>query len=267
MPSSLTFNCAIVTGGAGGLGRGIAEYLLKAGKKVILVGRTESKLEKTHKEIGSAGYYVLDTGDVDSDAIAKFVAQVTEEHPDVDCLINNAGIQKPLFATKMAPEDFMRLGTSEMNINIRGPIALALHMLPHLKSKQNPCIMNVTSGLAYVPVLASCPVYCATKAFMHSFTMNLRTQLEFDDSTKHINVIEIVPPQVESDLHRDHSDPDNNKRTKSPTSMSLEAFIADVAEGWEAGDTTVAAGMAKMGVKAWFKQFGEIYEQRKKMDA
>lgn len=89
MPSNLPFRCAIVTGGAGGLGKAMAEYLLKQGKEVILVGRTESNLQKTQKEIGATAHYVLDTGDVDTDAIPKFVAKVTKDYPQVDCVINS----------------------------------------------------------------------------------------------------------------------------------------------------------------------------------
>ena len=89
MPSTLNFKCAIITGGAGGIGKAMAEYLLKQGKEVILVGRTESNLQKTQKEIGATAHYVLDTGDVDSDAIPTFVAKVTKDYPQVDCLINS----------------------------------------------------------------------------------------------------------------------------------------------------------------------------------
>ena len=94
-PPNLSFKCAIVTGGAGGLGRAIAEWLLSIDRQIILVGRTEEKLKQTAKELGgSVPYYVLDTGD--TKAIPGFAKSVTMDHPEVDCLINNAGVQRPL---------------------------------------------------------------------------------------------------------------------------------------------------------------------------
>ncbi|KAF5022168.1 hypothetical protein F66182_5755 [Fusarium sp. NRRL 66182] len=73
---SLAFNCAVITGGGGGIGRALAEYLISKGKKVLLAGRTESNLQSTSKEIGAAA----------------FIKKITSEHPDLDCLINNAGV-------------------------------------------------------------------------------------------------------------------------------------------------------------------------------
>jgi len=81
--------CALVTGGGGGIGRAIAESLIKSKKKVIIVGRTESKLKDAASQIGAAAYYVLDTGDTAS--IPDFTEKIVKEHPDLNCLINNAG--------------------------------------------------------------------------------------------------------------------------------------------------------------------------------
>lgn len=148
----------------------------------------------------------------------------------------------------------MSKGSLEIDVNIRGPIALSLHLLPHFKTLPHATIMTVTSGLAYTPFLASCPVYCATKAFVHSFTMNLRSQLANDESTKHIKVIEIVPPMVNTDLHRDHSDPNDNQH-----GMSIEDFMSDLIEGWESGKETAPAGMGKHLVSTWFDAFGGLY--------
>ena len=95
MPSSnYNFKTAFVTGGGGGIGKVISQQLVKDGKNVIIVGRTESKLKESAFEIGAKAYYVLDTGDVSS--IPDFVKKITKEHPDLDCLVNNAGVQRPL---------------------------------------------------------------------------------------------------------------------------------------------------------------------------
>src|SRR5690242_16832269 len=101
---ALAFNCAVITGGGGGIGRALAEYLISKGKKVLIAGRTEANLITTAKEIGAAGYYVLDTGKTDD--IPAFVKKITSEHPELDCLINNAGVQRPIEVLKN--DDFLQ---------------------------------------------------------------------------------------------------------------------------------------------------------------
>jgi short-subunit dehydrogenase involved in D-alanine esterification of teichoic acids len=144
MPSTnYDFKTALVTGGGGGIGKALAQQLIKDGKKVIIAGRTESKLRKTQKEIGAAAYYVLDTGDVS--AIPNFTKKLISEHPDIDCLINNAGVQRPLNVNDMDPSEFGGKADQEIDINIRGPMHLALNLLSHFKTKPTALIVNVSS--------------------------------------------------------------------------------------------------------------------------
>ncbi|KAG8680919.1 hypothetical protein FRC08_015960 [Ceratobasidium sp. 394] len=192
--SSLLWNCALVTGGGGGLGKAFAQSLVERGKKVYLAGRTESNLAATAKEIGAAGYFVVDIGDIAS--LPAFVERFVKEAPEVDCVLNNAAIQKPLDFANGADLD---AADQEININVTGLVHLCALFVPHLKQKEHACIMNVTSGLGYVPS-AHVPIYSATKAFVHSFTLSLREQLR----PIGITVIELSPPLIESDLHRDH---------------------------------------------------------------
>jgi len=259
MSHTLDFKCAIVTGGSGGIGRAMAERLLKQGKQVIIVGRTESTLQSTAKEIGAAAYYVLDTGDIKS--IPSFVKTVTSKHPEVDCLINNAGVQRPLQVNKMTSEEFLTKADNEIDINIRGPMHLALNMLPHLKTKTHACIMNVSSVLGFNPFSIINPVYNGTKAWAHMWTMNLRTQLQQDDATKHIKVVEIAPPTVATNLHRERDDPDDNKKEKNSAAMSVDEFMEEVAQGWEGDQDIIAPGPAKAVIEKWMNAFGGDYEK------
>ncbi|CAE6532321.1 unnamed protein product [Rhizoctonia solani] len=224
--SSQPWKCALVTGGGGGLGKVFAQSLIKRGKKVYLAGRTESNLAQTVKEIGAAGYFVVDVGDIPS--LPAFVEKVTKEAPEIDCLLNNAGIQVHLCAL----------------------------FVPHLKTKPHASIQNVASGLAYVPI-AVVPVYCATKAFVKSFTLSLREQLR----STNITVVEISPPLVESDLHRDHANPDNNKKENSPHALTQEEWIAHVEKGWDEGKEEIGAGFSQIGIDAWRKAFGELHSK------
>lgn len=254
----LDFKCALVTGGGGGIGKALSEYLIAHGKKIIIAGRTESNLVTAAKEINAAGYYVLDTGDIAS--IPSFVDKLTREHPDVDCLINNAGVQRPLQVTKDSPEEFLRKADQEIDINIRGPMHLSLCLLSHFKSKPSALIVNVSSVLGFVPFSIINPVYNGTKAFLHFWSMAFRTQLRDTG----IRVVEIAPPMVESDLHREREDPDDNKKHKNSGAMSMEEFIGEVGPRLEDGEEMITAGMGKGLVEKWYASYGQVYQDAEK---
>ena len=265
-PKTLDFNCALITGGGGGLGLTMAKWLVSNGKSVIIAGRTESNLQKTSQELGSddkpVPYYVLDTSDIYS--LEEFSQKITREHPELDCLINNAGVQRPLDVNKMNAEDFLAKADVELNTNIMGPMHLTMHLLPHLKSHSaagGPAvIMNVSSVLGISPFSIINPVYNGSKAWLHCWTMNLRSQLARDRTD--VRVVEIIPPSVGTDLHRERENPDDNKKHKGADALTVEEFIAEVAEGLEADKEVVTAG--KMGhelVDKWYGAFGEGYRQ------
>lgn len=258
--ATLDFTCALITGGAGGLGRAMAQTLLSMGKKVLIAGRTESKLKQTASEIKATGYYVLDTGKTSD--IAPFISKVTQEHPDLDCLINNAGVQRPFQALGPTYGFDLRQADEEIDINIRGPLHLSLGLLPHFQSQpKGAVIMNVSSILGFLPVSIINPVYNGTKAWLHMFSMNLRTQLAQADSK--VKVVEIVPPAVETDLHREREDPDDNKRAKgNQVALTIDEFMDDVVAGWKGDENTVSAGPGKKIVEKWFDTYWEDYAKR-----
>ncbi|KAK1500549.1 short-chain dehydrogenase [Colletotrichum tamarilloi] len=210
---NLGFKCAVITGGGGGIGKVMAEHFISKGKKVIIAGRTESKLQKTAKEIGAVGYYVLDTGKVEQ--IPDFVKRVTKEHPDLDCLVNNAG------------------------------------------TKESALIINVSSVLGFIPFSIINPVYNGTKAWLHFWSMNLRTQLK--NSGSKVRVVEIAPPTVATDLHRERSDPDDNKKENNPDALSVDEFMEEVASKLEDGVETIGPGMAGEVIGRWYGAFGDQY--------
>ncbi|KAI1412027.1 NAD(P)-binding protein [Hypoxylon sp. FL1857] len=251
---NLAFNCALVTGGGGGIGKALSQYFISKGKKVIIAGRTESKLRTTAKEIGAAGYYVLDTGSISD--IPTFINRITSDHPELDCLVNNAGVQRPLQVQKQKPEDFLSKADNEININIRGPLHLAVGLFPHLKSKPHALIINVSSVLGFVPFSIINPVYNGTKAWLHFWSMNLRSQLK----DTNVRVVEIAPPTVATDLHRERDDPDDNKKENNPNALSLDEFMEEVSKKLENGEETIGAGMGTDLVKKWYGTFGDMYK-------
>ena len=251
-PKPLEFKCAIVTGGGGGIGRAMSEWLISQGKKVIIVGRTEAKLQEASKELGHAApYYTLDTGDISS--ISSFIEKVTKDHPEVDCLINNAGVQRPLDIHNFD----LQKADQEIDINIRGPMHLTIGLLPHFKSKSSALIVNVSSVLGFIPISIINPVYNGTKAWLHFWSMNLRTQLR----DTNVRVVEIAPPTVSTDLHRERSDPDDNKKEKNSAALSVEEFMESITKDWMADKEVIGAGMSRDVVDRWYKEFGSDYDK------
>lgn len=250
---NLAFKTALITGGGGGIGLALAKWLVSEGKQVIIAGRTESKLQSAVQDLGSAAsYYVLDTGKVAD--IPTFVQRVVHERPDLDCLINNAGIQRPFDI----PHGFdLAKADEELDINIRGPMHLAIGLLPHLQTKPGATIVNVSSVLGYIPFSIVNPVYNGTKAWMHFWTMNLRTQL----ADTGVRVLEIAPPTVATDLHRERADPDDNKKEKNPNALTTEEFMSEVTRQWKAGETVLSAGMGKSVADRWYREFWPDYSK------
>jgi len=246
---TLAFKCALITGGGGGLGFAMAEFFLSEGKQVIIAGRTEDKLVAASKKLKDAPYYVLDTGSIAD--IKPFVEKIVKEHPELDCLVNNAGVQRPLDVNNLD----LDAADQELNINVRGPIHLATHLLPHFKAKPYAVVMNVTSVLGFVPYSILNPLYNGTKSLMHSWSYAQRTQLK-DTS---VRIIEIVPPSVGTDLHRDRVDPDDNKNT--PNSLTVEQFMKETIEGFRSNADTISAGSGKQLVAKWKDAFDEQFNK------
>ncbi|SHL77574.1 SDR family oxidoreductase [Hymenobacter psychrotolerans] len=183
-------NTVLITGGASGIGLALAERFVKAGSKVIAVGRREDKLREAQRHLPGLHIWVCDVGRA-TERLA-LLAWVQQEFPRLNVLVNNAGIQRRVRLTE--PSDW-ETQQQELAINLEAPIHLSTLFVPHLREQRQPAIINVTSGLAFAPLVAA-PVYSATKAALHSFTLSLRQQL----AATPVRVLEIVPPAVNTDL-------------------------------------------------------------------
>jgi uncharacterized oxidoreductase len=180
----------LVTGGASGIGSAIVARFLKAGSEVFICGRRADKLREAQARHPGLFTHVCDVEDP-AQRVALFEWAVREA-PGLDVLVNNAGIQQRI---QLAENPEWAHIHREIAINFEAHVHLATLFIPHLREQKRPAIINVTSGLAFMP-LANVPVYCATKAAMHSFTLSLRYQLR--DTP--IKVIELIPPAVNTDL-------------------------------------------------------------------
>ena len=191
----------LITGGTSGIGLELAKQLLARSATVLVTGRDQAKLDRAKAELPKLHVIQSDVSrPADIDALH---AKVTAEFPTLDVLVNNAGVARPLnlHETAGSLEDLTR----EVDINVKGPMQLAWRFLPHLKSRPAAAIVNVSSGLAFVP-LPIMPIYCATKAALHSFSLSLRVQLK----NTNVKVFEVAPPTTQTELISDF-DPEDMK--------------------------------------------------------
>lgn len=211
-------NTILITGGGSGIGRELAHRWHDLGNTVIVVGRTLDALAKTasgYENIHAMTLDVAQAGEVE-----RFANEVVERFPALNVLFNNAGIMK--FEDIAAARDLSD-AEAEVTVNLLGPIRLTDALVDHLKSRDDAAIVNVSSGLAFVP-LPKTATYSATKAALHSYTISLRTKL-----AGQVEVIEIIPPAVQTELTPGQSTREGY--------MPLDAFIAETMQGFESDET------------------------------
>jgi len=235
-------NTILLTGGASGIGLALAKRFLERDNEVIICGRREDRLAEVRDEFPQIHTRVCDVAEADQRA--ELAYWVVSEFPALNILVNNAGIQRRI--DLMATEDWNET-RSEIAINLEAPIHLTQLLYPHLATTSDAAIMNVTSGLSFTP-LANVPVYCATKAALHSFTLSLRWQLKETE----IEVVEIIPPAVDTDLQAPglHT-----------FGVNVDEFADHVFAELEAGSVEIAYGTALAASQASRESLGAIYER------
>jgi uncharacterized oxidoreductase len=222
----LSGNTILITGGGSGIGLAFAERFIKGGNQVIICGRRENVLQQAKEKFPGIITRVCDLT-VESERAALF-DWVTANYPQVNVLINNAGIQQRFNVLKAEAKDNWRYFGQEITTNIEAPFHLSMLFAPFFAAKGEAAIINVTSGLAFTP-LAIAPIYSATKAALHSFTMSLRHQL----SDTSVEVIEVAPPAVNTDLGG------TGLHTQGEP---LDAFADGIFKGLEEGKTEIGYG-------------------------
>jgi uncharacterized oxidoreductase len=226
-----TGNTILITGGTSGIGRGFAEELSRIGNKVIICGRREERLQEMATENPQIITTICDLNLVEErEALYQWII---ESYPEINILVNNAGIQLPFDMTREV--DINKVNT-EIQINLTVPIHLSSLFTQHFAGKDEAAIINISSGLAFVPI-ASIPVYCATKAAIHSITMSLRHQLK--DTT--IKVFEIIPPSVDTELGQER----RKDKNQTHGGMPIKEFVDEAMQAIENDEFESAISHAK----------------------
>ncbi len=236
---NLSNNKILITGGGSGIGLALTERFVKENNTVIICGRRPDVLEAVAKRIPGVITRVCDLAH-EQERI-DFYNWVSENHSDVNMLINNAGIQEWVSVTD---GDFYKRVKQEININVEAPVHLT-SLFIQLKALN--IIMNVSSGLSFCP-LTKVAVYSGTKAFIHSFTMSMQKELE----KKNIEVIELIPPALNTDLGgvglHDWAPP-------------VEGFIISIFDQLKEGKTTLTYGLSDTMSQAGPEQIKDVFQR------
>jgi uncharacterized oxidoreductase len=226
-------NTILITGGSSGIGQGLAEAFHKLGNQVVISGRRESALQAVCSAHPGMRHVAMDVADLASTRLAA--RRILREFPSLNCVFNNAGVQHTYNFAAGQELDESALA-AEINTNLLGAIVLTSETVPHLVQQKNAVLLNVSSGLAFVP-LARFPVYCATKAAMHSFTVSLRHQLKESG----IKVIELIPPYVATNL----GGPGKQVSPHAPQPMPLHTFVTQAMNELSTDADEIAIGDAQ----------------------
>jgi len=241
-------NTVLITGGATGIGYAFAESFLADKNEVIICGRREGRLLEAQKKHRELHIEVCDVADeVDRNSL---VERVTSKFSNLNILVNNAGIQRDVDFTK-GVDEFLA-GENEIKINLEAPIILSGMFIPFLTGKKGAAIINVSSGLGFIPA-ARMPVYSATKAGLHAFSMALRHQL----AKTGIKVFEVVPPGVDTELNPEG----RAKRGNYKAGVTSEEFVAAVMKGLRDDVFEIGYGMTEGSIKASRAELDESFKR------
>lgn len=229
----LSGNTILITGGASGIGYEFAAQLLRRNNTVIITGRDHGRLEQAQRSLPGIHTYQNDVSN--ANAISSLFDVVIKKFPALNLLINNAGIMRKI--NLLDPSSLEDIGR-EVETNLTGTIRMVTHFLPHLRIQEVAAVVNISSGLAFVP-LAIAPVYCATKAGVHSFTQSLRVQLK----NTPIKVFEVAPPMTFTSLFTKDMHVDDVRGVRM---MDVAKMVGQAISGLERNRLEIRPGLSNV---------------------
>lgn len=229
----LSGNTILITGGTSGIGYEFAAQLLKRGNTVIVTGRDEKRIEQAQE--GLPGIHTFQSDVTNPKAIFSLFGAVVEKFPALNVLINNAGIMRKINLLDQQNLDGI---DREIETNLAGTVRMVAQFLPHLKTQEVAAIVNISSGLAFVP-LPIAPVYCATKAGIHSFTQSLRVQLQ----NTSIRVFEVAPPITRTSLFTKEMHAEDVKGVRM---MDVSQMVNQAIRGIEGDHLEIRPGLSNV---------------------
>ncbi|KAI1766937.1 NAD(P)-binding protein [Hypoxylon sp. FL1150] len=237
------YKTVLLVGATSGIGLALAERMIENGVFVIAVGRRKDRLDAFVSKHGSDKAAGSQFDITQLDQIESWAKEITTTYPNIDAVMPNSGIQRTLDFTRPKDIDLPRT-IQELNTNYTSYLYLITHLLPHLQAQapKPTALVTVSSGLALVP-LPRCGNYCATKAALHSLMWSLRSQLDHDEKSRHVKVIEILPPAVQTELHSQQTE--LVEIGEANIGIPLQQFTDEAWAGLSRGDEEIPVGMVR----------------------
>lgn len=251
---------ALVVGATSGIGEALAGKLVSEGSKVIAIGRRTERLVALQSTHGADKVSIV-TFDVSNlNEIPAFAATITKEHPNLDCVIYNSGVQRAYDFTKPSTVDLNQLG-SELTVNYLSAVHLTTAFLPHFQTKENGNIVFVSATLGLIPGLIRTPNYNASKSALHTWIMDVRQQLKEGGYTG-LRIVEVFPPAVQTELHDTKHQPD--LVNGGEIGMPLDAYTERMYEGLVKGEDQFAIGPGEklLAEGGWECQRQKLFEDQ-----
>ena len=246
----LSKQIVLITGGGSGIGLALAKKFLENNNTVIITGRNLAKLQKVQAEFPKINIF---QSDVTDDAEVRMLADdISQKFEGIDILVNNAGIMNLVDAGN--EKNDLQKQMEEIEINFNSPLRMFHYFLPQLKKSKNAALINVSSGLAYVP-FAQAPVYSGTKSALHFWTKSIRPQLK----PHNIKVIEVLPPVVKTDIFDGIEASEDDFKPILPQKLA-DLFWKDFIKGKEEitpGMSCQLKLMSRLAPKFIFKQLNK----------
>ena len=231
---NLQANTVLITGGTSGIGKELARQLLALGNTVIVTGRDEGRLLAAGERLG--GVHALRCDVDDPASVRELHARAVAEHPGINMLINCAGIMRKIDLQRVG-DDLEDL-TREVRTNLNGTMWMNAVFVPHLLRQPNAAIVNVSSGLAFIPMPIA-PVYSASKAAVHAYTVALRLQLK----NTGVKVFELAAPGTDTPLFHGDFDEDD---TRGVRPMAVQPMVVRALAGLRRDELEIRPGMANV---------------------